>query len=205
MAKTARVAQAARAVAASNTMKAREPQSLERAISLCPHLKLMENIADTFILTGITRDNASELATVLRNATRERVAAEGNELAGFLTEKALPISLQRIVASYVSNAVGAGTYYQARVTIMRDINTKLANEHRDEDREGPSGFESKADEARQFAAEMAVQAFIQMVKAEGAVAAYSDILGTEWKAYEPAQQRTVSQKSAAQQTAAFEG
>ena len=43
-----------------------------------------------------------------------------------------------------------------------ELTSKLLNDDRDEDREGPAGFESKAERARLFAAEMALQSFALM-------------------------------------------
>ena len=87
-----------------------------------------------------------------------------------------------------------------------ELTSKLLNDDRDEDRDGPSGFESKAERARLFAAEMALQSFALMAAAEGAIAAYVDLTGDEWKPYETpiAPAATVSRKSAAVEMAAFQ-
>jgi hypothetical protein len=86
------------------------------------------------------------------------------------------------------------------------LTSKLLNDDRDEDRDGPYGFESKADRARLFAAEMALQSFALLAAAEGAIAAYADITGETWKPYEaptpPA--ASVARKAAAVEMAAFE-
>ena len=87
-----------------------------------------------------------------------------------------------------------------------ELTSKLLNDDRDEDRDGPLGFESKAERARLFAAEMALQSFALLAAAEGAIAAYADITGETWKPYEapttPA--ATVSRQSAATAMAAFQ-
>ena len=69
------------------------------------------------------------------------------------------------------------------------------------------GFESKAERARLFAAEMALQSFALMAAAEGAIAAYADITGETWKPYEAptAPAASVARKSAAVEMAAFRG
>jgi hypothetical protein len=87
-----------------------------------------------------------------------------------------------------------------------NFTSKLLNDARDEDRDGPAGFESKAERARLFAAEMALQAFPLMAAAEGAISAYAEITGEDWKPYEApvAPAATVSRKSAAVEIAAFE-
>jgi hypothetical protein len=49
-----------------------------------------------------------------------------------------------------------------------ELTCKLLNDARDEDHEGPTGFEYKAERARLFAAETALQSFALMAAAEGA-------------------------------------
>ena len=71
-----------------------------------------------------------------------------------------------------------------------------------------SGFESKAERARSFAAQMGLQAHALAVAAEGAVHAYAHITGEDWKPYEApasATSSSTSSKSAAEQMAAFGG
>ena len=87
-----------------------------------------------------------------------------------------------------------------------ELTSKLLNDDRDEDRDGPLGFESKAERARLFAAEMALQSFALLAAAEGAVAAYADITGETWKPYEAptAPAAAVSRQSAAAEMAAFQ-
>ena len=67
-----------------------------------------------------------------------------------------------------------------------------------------SGSESKAERARLFAAEMALQSFALMAAAEGTIAAYAEITGEDWKPYEAAgaQAGSVSRKSASVEMAA---
>jgi hypothetical protein len=93
------------------------------------------------------------------------------------------------------------------VTQAKDLTMASQNDDRDEDRSGAAGFESKAERARQFAAEMGLQAYALMAAAEGAVHAYAHITGDHWKPYEQpvAASSTTSRKSAAEQMAAFGG
>ena len=87
-----------------------------------------------------------------------------------------------------------------------ELTSRLLNDDRDEDRDGPSGFDSKAERARRFAAEMGLQSFALLAAAEGAIAAYADATGDDWKPYqEPlAPAGSVSRKSAAAEIAAFD-
>ena len=80
------------------------------------------------------------------------------------------------------------------------------NDARDEDRGGAAGFESKAQRARLFAAEMGLQAHALMAAAEGAISAYAEITGEDWKPYErePEPATGISRQSADTEMAAFE-
>ena len=57
---------------------------------------------------------------------------------------------------------------------------------RDEARDGPSGFESRVEQAQEFAAMLAMQALAAISAAEGACSAYEHITGEIWKPYVPA-------------------
>jgi hypothetical protein len=123
-----------------------------------------------------------------------------------LNEKALQIHLQRITGAFVSSAFGAAQFYGTKKSAAMELTSKLLNDDRDEDRDGPAGFESKAERARLFAAEMALQSFALMAAAEGALAAYANITGEDWKPYEAptAPAASVARKSAAVEMAAFQ-
>ena len=118
----------------------------------------------------------------------------------------MQIHLQRIVGAYVGSAHGAGTFYSRAVTEARDATAKAANDARDEDLDGPVGFDSAAQRKREFAADMALQSHALRMAAEGAVAAYEHVVGERWKPFErPVENpgQTVSRKSAELQLAAF--
>ncbi|MEI4479873.1 hypothetical protein WAC35_29020, partial [Klebsiella pneumoniae] len=83
----------------------------------------------------------------------------------------------RIVGAYVGSAHGAGQFYSRAVTEARDATAKLANDSRDEDLDGPVGFDSAAQRKREVAADMALQAHALRMAAEGAVTAYEQIVG----------------------------
>ena len=117
------------------------------------------------------------------------------------------LHFQRIVGAHVGSAFGAGQFYTQKVSDARDQTSKLANDHRDEDREGPAGFDSKAQRARDFAAEMALQAFALLAAAEGMVDGYKQVTGEEWKPYvAPADNnKKVDRQSADAELSAFGG
>jgi hypothetical protein len=184
---------------------ARRPQvrqaiTLELVQAHAPHAGLAENLSRTFGIDPV--DYA-----VVREGTEENVVRSANVLRDDLNDKAMEIHLQRIVGSFVSSAHGAATFYQGKVTTAKDLTMASQNDDRDEDRDGVSGFESKAERARQFAAEMGLQAYALMAAAEGAVHAYVHITGENWKPYEPpvAASSSTSRKSATEQMAAFGG
>jgi hypothetical protein len=184
---------------------ARKPQvrqaiTLELVQAHAPHAGLAENLSRTFGIDPV--DYAA-----IREGNEEHVVRSANVLRDDLNDKAMEIHLQRIVGAFVSSAYGAATFYQGKVTQAKDLTMASQNDDRDEDRSGASGFESKAERARQFAAEMGLQAYALMAAAEGAVHAYAHITGDHWKPYEQpvAASSTTSRKSAAEQMAAFGG
>lgn len=188
-----------------NSATARKPQvrqaiTLELVQAHAPHGGLAENLSRTFGIDPV--DYAA-----IREGTEENVVRSANVLRDDLNDKAMEIHLQRIVGAFVSSAHGAATFYQSKVTQAKDLTMASQNDDRDEDREGGAGFEGKAERARQFAAEMGLQAYALMAAAEGAVHAYSHITGEDWKPYEPpaAPSSGTSRKSAAEQMAAFGG
>ena len=81
----------------------------------------------------------------------------------------MQIHLQRIVGAYVGSAHGAGQFYSRAVTEARDATAKASNDARDEDLDGPVGYDSAAQRKREFAADMEVQSHALRMAAEGAV------------------------------------
>ena len=128
-----------------------------------------------------------------------------NALVDNLNERAMAMHLQRIVGSFVASACGAGQFYGQKVSQAKDLTARLANDHRDEDRDGPSGFEDRAARARSFAAEMGLQAYALLAAAQGAVDAYAQMIGEDWKPYEAPRpvSENVGRQSAAAEMAAF--
>jgi hypothetical protein len=182
---------------ATRTAQNRQTITLELAMAVCPHGALAENLARTFGLEPV--DTAS-----IRESTEEHLALASQTLP--LSDKALEMHLQRIVGAYVSSAFGAGQFYSNKVTQARELTMKVANEDRDEDRDGVSGFDSRAERARIFAAEMGLQAHALFAAAEGAVSVYAHLTGSEWKPYEaPSLAPNLSRASAAAQLGAFGG
>jgi hypothetical protein len=177
----------------------RQPVTLELVARLAPHQGLADNLVRTFGLEPVDYDG-------IRDATLEHITQGAQTFGTALNEKALQIHLQRIVGSFVSSAFGAAQFYGTKKSAAMELTSRLLNDDRDEDRDGPIGFDSKAERARQFAAEMALQSFALLAAAEGAIAAYADVTGETWKPYEaplpPA--GTVSRQSAAAEMAAFQ-
>lgn len=83
---------------------------------------------------------------------------------------------------------------------------QLANDARDEDLDGPVGFDTQAQRKREFAADLGLQAHALRMAAEGAVAAYEQVIGEAWKPFERQVEHageTVTKKVAAAQMSAF--
>jgi hypothetical protein len=187
---------------ASNTMLRSQPSrqaiTLELVAAHTPSHALVGRLCSTFGLDPVDYDG-------IREATKEQLSLSAETLQPTVNETAMKIHLQRVVGSFVSSAHGAAQFYGGKVTQARDLTSKLANDDRDEDREGVYGFESRAARARQFAAEAGLTAYALMAAAEGAVAAYIHITGETWKPYEPpvAGPATVGRQAAEAEIAAF--
>ena len=186
---------------AANAAKAARPIiTIEMARLLCPNAAVAENVAKAF---GLSIPDFEGIRKAHENALRQTWLSFDDAL----NEKATMMHFQRITGSLVSSAVGAGRFYSDKVTEAKDATAKLANDHRDEDRDAPAGFESRAERVREFAAGMAMQAYALLAAAEGAVDAYKEITGEDWKAYQaPAQgPATVDRRSADAQLSALQG
>ena len=177
----------------------RGPITMADAAALCPTQGLANNLSRTFGLESVDM-------THVRAATDQSIRDAAAALTDTLNEKALAMHLQRITGAFVGSAHGAGKFSSEKVTQARDLSAKIANDDRDEDRDGPSGFESKAARARSFAAEMGVQAATLLAAAEGALDAYEHLTGEAWKPYDtrrPDNTRTVSRRAASEEMSAF--
>jgi hypothetical protein len=174
---------------------ARQSITFELIVRLAPHQGLTDNLVRIFGLEPVHYDT-------IRDATAEHIGRAAKAYGTALNEKALQIHLQRITGAFVGSAFGAAQFYGTNKSAAMELTAKLLNE----DREGPAGFESNAERARLFAAEMALQSFALMAAAEGAITAYADLTGDEWKPYEAplAPAASVTRKSAATEMAAFE-
>jgi len=172
------------------------------AVRECPDATLISNIVRVFGMDGIEYH-------AIREATEEHLARSAAILTDNLpadrSERAIEMHLQRIVDAYVRSAHGAGTFYQARAQIARDLNSRLMNDDRDKDRMGVDGTANRADRAREFAAQLALQAYALLAAAAGAVDAYAQVVGSDWKPYvgnsRPAKE--VSRQAAVAQMAAL--
>ena len=176
----------------------REVIGFRTAARECPDATQVANIVRVFGMPDV--DYAA-----IREATEEVVARGAAALQGNLSEKAVEMHLGRIVDAHVRSAYGAGLFYGVKAKLARDLNSKVANEDRDEDRMGVDGLPNDAERAREFAAQMAVQAFALLAAAEGAVDAYAQVTGSDWKPYQgtgrPAM--AVDRQAAAAQIAAL--
>ncbi len=164
----------------------------------CPDASLAGNIVRVFGMPDVDYH-------AIREATEEQIARSAKALADNLSEKALEMHLQRIVDAFVRSAHGAGTFYETKAALARDASSKVANEDRDEDRQGVDGTANRAARAREFAATIALQAFALLAAAEGAVDAYAQVTGSDWKPYEGATRpaMAVDRQVAAAQMAAL--
>ncbi|WP_157016860.1 hypothetical protein [Mesorhizobium xinjiangense] len=177
----------------------RKATTLEMVRLCCPDAAMAEQIAEAFGLAVLDSDGIRDL--------HERMIVEtADALSEGLGERAMQIHLQRIVGSYVGSAHGAGQFYSRAVTEAKDATSRLANDIRDEDLDGPVGFDSVAQRKREFAADMCLQSHALRMAAEGVVAAYEQVVGEKWKPFERAVEhpgQAVDRKAVELQMAAF--
>jgi hypothetical protein len=162
----------------STRTQTRQAITLELVTRLAPSAVVAEKIAARFALDEVDFHG-------IREATEEHVGLSAKALQPIVDEVAMRIHLQRIVGAFVSSAHGAAEFYGNKVTQARDLTSSLANEDRDEDREAVYGFDSRVHRAQEFAAKAGLRAFALLAAATGAVHAYAEITGEDWKPYEP--------------------
>jgi len=154
----------------------RKGASLEMVRLACPDSAQAFLISESFGLPVIDSDGIRELHHKIIVDTADAL----NEGLG---DRAMQIHLQRIVGSFVGSAHGAGQFYSRAVTEARDATAKGSNDSRDEDLDGPVGFNGAAQRKREFAADMGLQAHALRCAAEGVVRAYEQVIGESWKPF----------------------
>ncbi len=192
------------AKAAQPTIPARRDPSNRQVITLAscallaPTHDMMSKLSRLF---GTDAVEVDEIAA----STKAALQQQADTLAASLSEKAIELHFQRLVGAYVGSAFGAATFFDSKRTVARDMATKM-NDDRDEDRDGPSGFENRVERAQGFAADMARQSYALLAAAEGAVEAYHEITGSEWKPYVPntPESQTLSRHAATARASAFD-
>jgi hypothetical protein len=171
--------------------------TFEMAVQLCPHQGVAESVATAF---GLIVPEYEEIRAEHAAALKQMAAT----FEGSLNDKATEMHFQRIVGALVSSAVGAGRFYSEKVSEARNATARAADGG-DDEHGAPIGLESKAQRIREFAADMAMQAYALLAAAHGAIDAYKDLTGEDWKAYEAKPDAQVEQKAAASQMGAFGG
>ncbi|QDG94467.1 hypothetical protein NIBR502774_18115 (plasmid) [Rhizobium sp. NIBRBAC000502774] len=184
----------------ARVVQLRKGATLEMVRLTCPDAAQALLIAESFGNTVVDSDGIRDL--------HERLIIEtADSLSEGLGERAMQIHLQRIVGAYVGSAHGAGQFYSRAVSEARDATAKAANDARDEDLDGPVGYDSPAQRKREFAADMGIQSHALRMAAEGAVAAYEQVIGEAWKPFDrPVENpgRGLDRKAAAAQMSAFD-
>jgi len=173
----------------------RTPVTFDMALQLCPHQGVAENVAAAFGLIVPEYD-----AIRAEHASALKRMAEAFD--GALNDKATTMHFQRIVGALIGSATGAGRFYSDKVSEARAATARAADGG-DDEHGTPIGLESKAERAREFAADMAMQAYALLAAAHGAVDAFKELTGDDWKAYEAPAETRVQKKAASAQIGAF--
>ncbi len=154
--------------------------TMETAARICPNEAVAAKIVRMYGLDDVDYH-------AIREATEEHLALMAKALAdnlGERFEKPLEMHMQRIVDGFVRSAHGAGMFYDGKAKLARDATSAIANDDRDEDRQGIDGTENRAQRACGFAAVVGLQAYALLAAAHGAVDAYAHVCGRDWKPYE---------------------
>ena len=157
----------------ANRSADRAPITLESAVRLGPTDDVVSKICKVFQVEPVA-------VAEIREMVEEHLVKQAECMN--MGEKGAQITFGRIVGAYVGAAHGAAQTYDGRRQIARELTSKM-NADRDENRDGPSGFESKVEQAQEFAAMLAMQALAAISAAEGACSAYEHITGDIWKPY----------------------
>lgn len=157
----------------ANRSADRAPITLESAVRLGPTDDVVSKICKVFQVEPVA-------VAEIREMVEEHLVKQAECMN--MGEKGAQITFGRIVGAYVGAAHGAAQTYDGRRQIARELTSKM-NADRDEDRDGPSGFESKVEQAQEFAAMLGMQALAAISAAEGACSAYEHITGDIWKPY----------------------
>ena len=184
---------------ASKVVQLHKGTTLEMVRLACPDTTQAARISSSFGLPLLDSDG-------IRDVHVQLIVETAAALGEGLKERAMQIHLQRIVGAYVGSAHGAGQFYSRAVTEARDATAKAACDARDEDVDGPVGFDGPAQRKREFAADMGLQAHALRMAAEGAVTAYEQVVGERWKPFErptDPSAPTLDRKAAEVQMAAF--
>jgi len=154
--------------------------TFETAARICPNEAVATKISRLYGLDAVDYH-------AIREDTEEHLAVSammlGNNL-GERPEKALEMHMQRIVDGFVRSAHGAGNFYDGKAAAARNASSAIANEDRDEDRQGTDGLQNRAQRACEFAAIVGLQAYALLAAAHGAIDAYAHVCGQDWKPYE---------------------
>lgn len=172
----------------------RTPPTFEMAVQLCPHQGIAENVAEAF---GLVVPEYEQIKAEHKRALKVMWLSFEESL----NEKATAMHFQRLVGSLVSSAVGAGRFYSDKLSEARAASTR--GHDGGEDQDAPVGLESKAQRIREFAADMCMQAYALLAAAEGAIEAYKEITGEDWKPYAAQPESNLEQRSAETQMNAF--
>ena len=173
--------------------------TLETARRICPSEGVATKISTLYGLDVVDFH-------AIRETTEEHMVKMAQALEGSLNDKALEMHMQRIVDSFVRSAHGAGNFYDGKAAIARQLTSAIANEDRDEDRQGIDGTANKAQRACEFAAQVGLQAYALLAAAQGAVDAYAHVTGQDWKPYEgmTAPSQTVTRQALTHRAGAFD-
>lgn len=195
--KKARKTQRAREFQNIVDRKAAPVATLEAVKALIPSDTQMAAIARSFAIDEV---DADEIIGAGYNAVMDEL----NTMAPILVTtidgeknfRALDMHMQRIVGARVASAFGQAQFYETKRQTAAELSSAIRNADRDEDRMGIDGLANRAGFARDFAAQLGMKAYGLAMLAEGAVKAYGEYFGSEWKPYSRTATRSLNRQVA---------
>ena len=175
----------------------RTPVTFETAAQLCPHQGVAENVAQAF---GLIVPEYDAIRT--EHTTAVKRMAEAFEAPSTTRRPPCTSSASSGPSSPLQSGPAVST--PKSVTQARDATARAADGG-DDEHGAPIGLESKAQRTREFAADMAMQAYALLAATHGAIDAYKDLTGEDWKAYEAPARTCVEKKAAVSQMEASGG
>ncbi|GBR20150.1 MULTISPECIES: hypothetical protein [Asaia] len=181
---------------AEERVKSNNRPTLESVMALTP---TEDRISLIISRLGLDAGDTDELIGLGSNMIRDQYNAMFSILAWTgrdgLQDLELKIHLDRLVEALVCSAHYSAKKYEAKRAIAADARSAFSNPHRDESRAGPDGDRGRVENLARVAASTAARSYAVSCVAQGACAAYKELMGKDWQPYVPNNRRSVEERA----------